>query len=344
MCVFVLFFFLLLTVTVLEYQKNMETGATEEERQWCSEFFNENVHHYQPRPNHHHNQARRHNRQHASRNPFITLSCFTFSLEQKEFQQLYIKSADVYARLELSLLNQMLAYVAESLSEPAASSVETAANMRSSLYIEVNGDVVKQLDMDKLDEYLTSNGVEQTAATGLFEYADIKHIVEDEIFRAAAAEVEDEVAHPLALRVRLLFKNEVISELLHEEASNFGAMNMTSLNEKMVDLFADIDESVALHVRFGDRIPMPGGSQSRNKRQQNHQGRKFSQSGNRNQGKHYRDCADLRKAGFGASNYTCCRETITFSMEQIGWSHWILSPKVIEYKYCRGGCLSKYDL
>ncbi len=339
----------------------METASTEEEKQWCSEFFSENVHHIQSRPNHHHNQGSSRSRNHhqqrqhqnnqaAHNNPFITLNCFSFSLEQKEFQQLYIKSADIYVRLELALLNQMLAYVAESLGAPSASSAETTANMRSSLYVEVNGDVVKQLDTDKLDEYLMNSAAaaenEQTATSGLFEFADVKHIVEDEIFRAAAAETdEDDTARPLVLRVRLLFKNEVVSELLEEDeegASNFGALNMTSLNERMVDLFADIDENVALHVRFGERIPTPGGSQSRNKRQQNHQGRKSSHANNRNQGKHYRDCADLRKAGFSASNYTCCRETIKFSMEQIGWSHWILSPKVIEYKYCRGGCLSKY--
>ena len=66
-----------------------------------------------------------------------------------------------------------------------------------------------------------------------------------------------------------------------------------------------------------------------------------SSSSSYNDHKRFRDCSELRRLGFTSANYTCCREVISFSMEQLGWSHWILSPKVIEYKYCRGGCLSK---
>jgi hypothetical protein len=331
----------------------METAETDEEKVWCSEMFEENVHYakqaQQQRPTqstNQNNQARHHHhhhhtKHHTASSPYMTLNCFTFVLDQKEFQQLYIKSADLYMKLDLTLLNKMLFYVAESLGK-SDETAETAANMRSSLLIELNGEMVKQFEMSKLDEYLSnqaavvgSAGV--TAEDSLFDYADIKHIIEDEIYRV------EETASPV-LRVRIKFRNEAIAEALaDEENTNFGALNMTSLNEKLADLFTEIEDSVALHVKFGDKIVSRSGEggQSRNKRQQKHHNRKMS-NGNRNQGKHYRDCADQRKAGYTTTNFTCCRETITFTMEQIGWSHWILSPKVIEYKYCRGGCLCKF--
>jgi hypothetical protein len=327
----------------------METASTEEEKEWCSEMFVENVHYAeqhearQSRPIHHHNQARRgghahHNHHHRHQNaeadqeqtksPFTTLNCFTIVLDQKEFQQLYIKSADLYVKLDLGLVEKMLGYVAQSLGE-SNESRETAVNMRSSIVLEVNGKQVKEIELSMLGEYLANND------ESIFEYADVKGIVEDEIYRA------EETVSPV-LRIRVLFKNEQVNDAIPDMRNN----NTTDLSEKLAELFAEIEESVALHVKFGDKIPSPvgGSGLGRNKRQQKNQGRKTGGAGGaRAHGKHYRDCADLARAGYTTANYTCCRETITFSMDQIGWSHWILSPKIIEYKYCRGGCMSEYS-
>jgi len=94
-----------------------------------------------------------------------------------------------------------------------------------------------------------------------------------------------------------------------------------------------MDENMALNVKFGDLIVM------------NKNDRKRRDVGNvntaRRQYKTTKDCNDLRQMGYSPSNYTCCRETISVTVEQLGWNNFILSPDVIEYKYCRGACLSK---
>lgn len=248
------------------------------------------------------------------------LSCFKFSLEQKEFILNDIRSAEMYIKLELNTIKESLKL-----------SKSDNINDLSYLYLEVNGHITKKIDL------LRDN---QNNLNYLFEYADTKSIIENII--NLNLDLNQKHHHKMTLKVRLLCSSSL--------TASFKPID----NEEFLRFFSNIDENVALHIKFGEQKPENRES-SRNKRQQWHNSGSNDSSGrgrghnNRHRtgqakqhSKNYRDCADLRKLGHTASNFSCCRETISFSMEQIGWSHWILSPKVIEYKYCRGGCVSKY--
>ena len=278
------------------------------------------------------------------KNLFLTLSCFSFSLTESEFEHLYIKSSDLYIKFESALVNKLLFLVAEALSGLQLDAEDGASlSLKSNLYLEVNGVNVKVLDMAKLSKHML-----QTAAANnevvYFETADIQQLVEDEIYKRGDDPLT--AASPALLKIKLLFKNDALNRIMSNEESS----SSSSLIEEMTGLFSQIDENVALHVKFGEKISAPPTTASaadvsasekiRTKRSSANSSSSRKSSSKSGSGRHYRDCADLRKAGFSPTNFTCCREAITFSMEQIGWSHWILSPKVIEYKYCRGGCLS----
>lgn len=263
-----------------------------------------------------------------SNQELTVLSCFKFSLEQKEFILNDIKSAEMYIKLDITTINELLKL-------SAADNLDGISN----LYLEVNGHLIKQFDL--LKDNQNSN---------LFEYADIRDLIENVTMLSINLNHQKHYhhhQHKMTLRVRLLSLSSLTESFLSPLD-----------NEQFLKLFANIDESVALHIKFGEQKPESKESHSRSKRQQQylHSGSNDSSGNSRGRGhnsryrsghtkhhsKNYRDCADLRKIGQTPSNFSCCRETISFSMEQIGWSHWILSPKVIEYKYCRGGCVSKY--
>jgi hypothetical protein len=231
----------------------------------------------------------------------------------------------MYIKLEVNKLNEML----EHLDEAAY------------LYVEVNGHLVKRIDLQR-DYELESNC--------LFEYANVKEIIENvtslnlNLNQKHHLFLNHQHHTKMSLRVRLLCSKSLTDSFSSNQ------------NEAFINLFNKIDENVALRIKFGELKPdsIMHIRQRRQQQQQRwHSSSSDSSSLNRghsrqrygsskHQSKNYRDCADLRRLGQTSANFTCCRETISFSMEQIGWSHWILSPKVIEYKYCRGGCISKY--
>lgn len=357
------------------------------EHAWCSEMNrpneqpnNNNYHggmsssrfHHQKASNHlHENSHEQHTTQQQQPNEFVTLNCVTFKLEQKEFHLFDIKTADLYIKLDADLIDQLLTGEMRKFLDVESTNsdngnrldeLELDRSLISNLYIEVNGRLVKKIDLITLreetlndaesesagDDYGSDAGTTTTASTNvnansshydfnayndaLFDYADIRDVILDELNKHHKLYGSQENAPATRIRVKLMLKNDYLRK--------------TRLSEpKMRQLFAKIDESIALHVKFGEMIASKskraayGSHNSRAKRQTG----SINGSGKRSpkQFKNYKDCADLRRAGFSNSNITCCRETISFSMEQIGWSHWILSPKIIEYKYCRGGCFSK---
>ena len=257
----------------------------------------------------------------------MTLNCFSFLLEQDEFKRLDIKSANIYLKLDLNALSEQLFY-------PLDFSPEQADEMFM-LYIQVNGKVAKKIDLAtpfKQRDYDQSAYESSEFATTkrsrepLFDFVDIKEIVVDEISRRARSKSSE--------------TKPVINVKLFARA---GLLNYTRSGEKLLTFFSHIDEQYALHANLDEKAPLvpPLIRRSRSNNMQqyaNAKARRYSKHHTKN----YRDCSELKKAGYTASNYTCCRETISFSMEQLGWSHWILSPKVIEYKYCRGGCSSRW--
>ncbi len=148
----------------------------------------------------------------------------------------------------------------------------------------------------------------------LIERIDIKNILEEELINQ-----QDSLPN---INIRFFIKTQLMSLV------NSSSIIIDHINA----YFSKLNENVALHVKFGDFLP----SNSLKQRTKRHSIKKSSKV------KNYRDCSELRRHGYTSNNYTCCRETISFSIEQIGWSHWILSPKIIEYKYCRGGCYGLY--
>lgn len=265
--------------------------------------------------------------------PVPTLGCLMFNLEQKEFEMYYLKSADLYIKLDTDFMRQLISLIAEAAESQNLSDDPFDS---TSINVKVNGRLVKQLDITREFARLNQQnraGRSNGGDNSVFEYADIRSVIEDEIFKSGGSKI--------SLKVKFLFKSELMNSMV------MGAdANSTALISKLTDLFADLDESVALHVKFGEKVngggAHSGSNHLRNRRQASSNGGGKKSGGGRGQARHYRDCADLRKIGFASSNYSCCREVITFSMDQIGWGHWILSPKIIEYKYCRGSCLGNF--
>jgi hypothetical protein len=245
---------------------------------------------------------------------FVTLNCFNFILDREEFKKHDIKSANIYFKLDMKFLSDLISY------SPAFLELDT----NFIIYIQINGKIAKQIDLSpafrtiemEKNKY-SFNEFEFQKKGAAFDFIDIKEIIQTEI--SANKNVP-------TINVKLFCQNSLL--------------NLTNSEEKLLRYFSDIEETFALHVKIDEKVSnfLPAGRRlRRTAKYQNAKTRRYSKNG-----KGYRDCADLKKAGFSPSNYSCCRETISFSIEQLGWSHWILSPKVIEYKYCRGGCLSKF--
>ena len=243
--------------------------------------------------------------------PLVSLKCITFALEQREFHLFDIDSAELFLKLE---------DVAASLHLDASSSVW--------LYIEVNGVIAHKVDLHDLLHRQATHFVK----------VNLKDIMQSDMIMNKMQIVDEDsslVKPARLLRVKLLINSNHY------------------LDDKHVDVhavFADVDQRIALHVKFGEMNDFSlneesfgGVSTPRKQRAVGHLRQAKTGHYKHQPGKIYRECADLRRVGYTKSNYSCCRETISFSMEQLGWSHWILSPKVIEYKYCRGGCSCKYS-
>lgn len=180
----------------------------------------------------------------------------------------------------------------------------------SHIYLEVNGVPIKRINLIEVD------GDEQGAdrygfvvQEPVFDSADVRKIVKEVLARSK---------EPL-MKVKVLFKNDFINTDV----------------AKLRQIFADLEENMALHVKFGEEK----NSKKISKRNIYAGHKKQNSSKNQNV---FKDCSELRRSGFKSNNFSCCRESIPISMEEIGWSHFIIEPKVIEYKYCRGSCLCKY--
>jgi hypothetical protein len=305
---------------------------------------NENINPARPAKSHHHTHRNNHHHKNKKSNDHakkMILNCLTFPLDShKEFDRLYIKTADIFLKLEFDLIKKLLAYVNKALEQHGGSDNDNYGGdidedglsnepINSYLYLEVNGHLVKMFDVLKISQEqkfdfqnFVKEPIVSLSDSSLFESANVKSIIEDELFNNASL-----------LRVKLFFKNERLNSLQPRK--------IQLLKERIVDLFSHIDEYIALHVKFDGEIPLNSQVNGKIKRSGGRKSRsKNGHNGHSSGGKKLRNCAELRKHGYTNTNFTCCRETITFSMDQIGWSHWILSPKVIEYKYCRGGCSS----
>lgn len=223
------------------------------------------------------------------RTSFVTLNCMSFDLtKQKEFSENEINSADLYIRINL---NKHLNF-----------------EFASHIYLEVNGILIKRINMVKLngDETDRYGFVSQEP---VFDSADVRKIVKETLIKSK---------EPF-IRVKVLFKNDFID---------------TDIS-KLREIFSDLDENMALHVKFGRAKK----SKTISKRNIYTAQKKQNSSKNQNV---FRDCSELRRAGFKSNNFSCCRESIPISMDEIGWGHFIIEPKIIEYKYCRGSCLCKF--
>ena len=273
------------------------------EKNWCSDWKAEN---------------KFNNKKTKGKNfrSLTTLNCFLFSIDQKEFYLNEIKSSYLYFKLNLDLLKNEIVYLI-SKNLRGSSNIDISSH----LYIEVNGEYVKKIDLKVMKQFESNLESNEDENNNLyFDFADVKNVLERALNKKHLS--SNEANRRSSLRVRILCTNDLV--------------NLTQSKNGLRQLFSKVDENVALHVKIGEPL-----TQSkyiiRNKRQN---------ANNKGKGprafRNFRDCAELRKAGYSSNNLTCCRETITFSMEQIGWSHWIYSPRVIEYKYCRGGCYSKF--
>lgn len=277
-----------------------------------------------------------------------TLNCLYFDLEQQEFRLYDIKSAELYIKVDLMEISQTLnsllgidkelnknqnRIIESNFSMHTESSFESAV---SNLFIEVNERLVKKINLISLrdeqeeeeelvEETLNYDSMGGNEEDSVFEYANISGLIADELEKTSP------LGKPALIRVKLLCKL----------SGSLSMVNSTRERQQLRRMFSQIDEQLAINVRFGHPISKSPSSVVIRSRRQANRRRSSAKQNQLHNSKNYRDCADLRRAGFTRSNFSCCRETITFSMEQIGWSHWILSPKVIEYKYCRGGCLSR---
>ena len=252
------------------------------------------------------------------------LDCFKLALTQAEFHTATIQSAKIYFKLDK--MNQSIYKSSGSMHKHAY------------VYIEANGYLVKRFDLLKLLNVGDNiYGYEEP-----FKHVEIKDILREVL---ASDHDNDEYAVKAAsmLKIRFLIRDDLL-KLNHEAGNGLITSN----------------ENLGLNVKFGDALDSNRDKVKHYKMDPHrhhhiHHDRikrdEHSANGSRapvqhknatKQFKATKDCDDLRRAGYTSSNLTCCRETIKFSIEQLGWSHWILSPKVIEYKYCRGGCLSKY--
>jgi hypothetical protein len=306
----------------LSYEKNSE--QTDEnnalnEKDWCNEkVFN------------------------GKNEQLNAVNCFKFNLEQKEFYLNLIRSAKLY--LKLNGIDEAFFKI------PANSVLQKTAY----IYIEANGYLVKKIDLTK---YFNKNINNNNNNIQNFLHFQMKEILENLISKNDQHE-NSETNRLTTLKIRFLLSKDFIKF----------AKSKTELK----NYFAKMNENIALNIKFGDLTTAHNANNKninqknalRNKRHHantssystvkttnNQESNKnkttttsTTNSSSINSSKQYkttRDCADLRREGYTTSNFSCCRETLSFSMEQLGWSHYILFPKVIEYKYCRGGCLSK---
>lgn len=89
-----------------------EPTPEDEDQQWCSELL---LNSEQNEPNeelmnrYYKKQARfRNYHRHHRHTEFFTLNCLVFDLEQREFRLYDIKSADLYIKLDLIELNELV--------------------------------------------------------------------------------------------------------------------------------------------------------------------------------------------------------------------------------------------
>lgn len=245
------------------------------EDQWCNELLMDMG------PSRH--------RHHHRRTSFVTINCMSFDLSKnKEFNENEITSANLYIRINL---NKHLNY-----------------DFATHIYLEVNGILIKRINLIKLDDNEQETDRYGFAAKEpVFESADVRKIVKELLARNK---------EPL-IKIKVLFKNDFIDADV----------------AKLREIFSDLNENTALHVKFGPA------KNSKKFSKRNIHNKKQNSSQNQNS---FKDCSELRRSGFESSNFSCCRESFPISMEEIGWSHFIIEPKIIEYKYCRGSCLCKF--
>jgi hypothetical protein len=217
----------------------------------------------------------------------------------------------LFIKLEIELLEQLSQLV---------------STHSTSLFVEINGELVEKVEISEL---INNNH----SLTSSFISIDLKEIVQRQL--------DSFVQNTTIKKINFLTHDFDASPVDLLNIKMFINLPQQSDSTILSQLFSTIHQTVALNIKFGQQNKELFNNKNNKRRDVGHYRYRKTKTSNDKE-KVYRECADLKRAGFAKSNYTCCRETISFSIEQIGWSHWILSPKVIEYKYCRGGCLCKY--
>jgi hypothetical protein len=247
---------------------------------------------------------------------FEVLSCFEIRIENPEFYEFEIESAKMYFQLNSSQIKTL-----------------------NYLFIEVNNEFIKKFNLKDYVKKEKSNVItnEDRDDDSVYDYVDMREFINN-----------------------ILFKSEIDSQ--RDGKLNIKFLNMKSkktndASNNKQDLFTNVHEQFALIVKFGERAiheykyadackktpnlkycqykkdyykQMP---KTRLKRS-NEYG-KILNTQNR-QEKRFYDCDEVRNDRLPPNK--CCRETITISIKDIGWSNWIARPDTIDFKYCRGGC------
>lgn len=280
------------------------------------------------------------------------LNCLYFSLTQNEFKLKDVKTSDVFLKLDLNKIRKLF------MNKIEKDESEFDENVDINLYVQVNNKLVRKIKLVDLlkhknnennedknenrkvlsndnsnenDEDININNTKEIEIStdenidkssnnnnNLIERIDIKNILEEELINKLEYSHSNQQDSLPTIKIRLFINTQLL------DLMDSSSIRIDDLNHH----FSKLNENLALHVKFGDFLP----NNSLKQRTKRHSIKKSAKV------KNYRDCSELRRHGYTSNNYTCCRETISFSIEQIGWSHWILSPKIIEYKYCRGGC------
>ena len=156
-------------------------------------------------------------------------------------------------------------------------------NRTAYLYIEANGVLVKKIDLMAV-KYIREKSAND------FHHEQIKHIITEILNMARKPE----------LRIRLLAGPDLIDQV-------------DSIKD-LKRLFANMDEKIALNVKFSNLPTPPASNHYRRKRNTDNK----NSSSKQQQQHHYKttlECNDLRKSGYTSANYTCCRETLSVTME-----------------------------
>lgn len=278
---------------------------------------------------------------------FQLIGCFDIELENKEFYEFDVNNARLYMRLTKEQVNQL-----------------------NYLFIEINGDLVKKVRFESQygsnsENIASDDGIDNNDDDddnqSIYEYIDLKELITNLITKTELENNSNDLKTNLKLNIKFL--NLVQSNTELEEAS-------------IKELFNDLNEQIALIVKFGERTikqlkyytlcekspnlkycnanhnsnnetiqrmkrSLGGEMQLRSSSSSAAGAGKSAIAGGEKKLQEFLECSEVKKSAKHIAGNRCCRETINISFAEIGWSNWIKQPPYIEFKYCRGSCASK---